>query len=111
MLDALRQRLDAAARESGRTLARCSTLALAARPDDRWAAENAMGVFAQHTYYHGEAKGLQKAIDCLQADANARGPSPADRHGLLHRLWSKAVGTPSYIKAEWKALAAFVEGA
>jgi hypothetical protein len=23
-------------------------------------------------------------------------------HGLFHRLWSKAVGTPDYDKSEWK---------
>lgn len=28
----------------------------------------------------------------------------ARRHRLLHRLWSKAVGTPGYDKQEWKAL-------
>jgi len=25
-------------------------------------------------------------------------------NGLLHRLWTKAVGTPGYIKAEWMEL-------
>lgn len=27
-------------------------------------------------------------------------------HELLHRLWSKAVGTPGYDKEEWKRLEA-----
>ena len=29
---------------------------------------------------------------------------------LLHRLWTKAVGTAGYVKLEWLALAAYVEG-
>ena len=28
---------------------------------------------------------------------------------LLHRLWTKAVGTAGYVKREWLALAAYVE--
>jgi hypothetical protein len=28
---------------------------------------------------------------------------------LLHRLWSKAVGSADYDKEEWKRLAAYVE--
>jgi hypothetical protein len=28
---------------------------------------------------------------------------------MLHRLWTKAVGTPGYVKAEWKVLASWVE--
>jgi hypothetical protein len=27
-----------------------------------------------------------------------------EQHELLHRLWSRAVGTPDYHKADWKAL-------
>lgn len=26
------------------------------------------------------------------------------RHELLHKLWTKAVGTDDYVKAEWKVL-------
>lgn len=26
---------------------------------------------------------------------------PDSWHKLLHRLWSKAVGTPNYVKADW----------
>jgi len=29
---------------------------------------------------------------------------PLSPHDLLHRLWTKAVGTPEYIKAEWRAM-------
>lgn len=29
-------------------------------------------------------------------------------HALLHRLWTKAVGTDGYIKQEWKDLEAFI---
>lgn len=27
-----------------------------------------------------------------------------EAHVFLHRLWTKAVGTPNYIKAEWRDL-------
>ncbi len=32
----------------------------------------------------------------------------ASPHELLHRLWSKAVGTPLYVKAEWRRLEALL---
>jgi len=31
--------------------------------------------------------------------------SYSEVHLLLHRLWTRAVGTPGYVKADWKALA------
>ena len=30
-------------------------------------------------------------------------------HALLHRLWTKAVGTPGYVKDEWLALEALLQ--
>lgn len=29
---------------------------------------------------------------------------PEEWHNVLHRLWSKAVGTPDYVKSEWMEL-------
>ncbi len=31
-------------------------------------------------------------------------PRQERAHNLLHRLWTKAVGTPDYDKSEWKDL-------
>lgn len=30
----------------------------------------------------------------------------SETYYLLHRLWTKAVGTPGYVKKEWQALEA-----
>jgi hypothetical protein len=41
---------------------------------------------------------------------DSKGPSPHDElvneeiHILFHKLWTQAVGTPGYIKADWKRL-------
>ena len=33
----------------------------------------------------------------------------AAKHRILHTLWTKAVGTPDYVKSEWKELAEILE--
>lgn len=49
-------------------------------------------------------------LDVDEANEAAQGPHQADAHALFHRLWSKAVGTPGYDKAEWKRMEALLLG-
>jgi hypothetical protein len=41
-------------------------------------------------------------VDTLEAGVDSIDVKVPDQwHTLLHRLWSKAVGAPDYVKAEW----------
>lgn len=43
--------------------------------------------------------------------ANAEPPlNLANGREVFHRLWTKAVGTPGYVKEQWSALERFVKG-
>jgi hypothetical protein len=45
-----------------------------------------------------------EAVDNQKIDMETDLRVPDQWHTLLHRLWSKAVGAPDYVKAEWMEL-------
>jgi hypothetical protein len=45
-----------------------------------------------------------EAVDNERIDMETDVRVPDQWHTLLHRLWSKAVGGPDYVKAEWMEL-------
>ena len=45
-----------------------------------------------------------EAVDNQKIDLETDLRVPDQWHTLLHRLWSKAVGAPDYVKAEWMEL-------
>ena len=60
-------------------------------------------VFEHRTQVRIKPRSKQMSID-LDREIDA-GASP---HVLLHRLWTKAVGTPHYVKSEWRRLEALL---
>jgi hypothetical protein len=52
---------------------------------------------------NGTREGISDYVRSRVAPSETHLPLPTSVHGWLHRLWSKAVGSPGYDKSEWLA--------
>lgn len=57
-----------------------------------------------HVYENGQRDSTHYWHKAEPASPAQVAPQMRGRHNLLHRLWTKAVGTPDYDKSEWTEL-------